>query len=227
MFDTPELRAYEKKRSKNNKIKEWTYKIFSLGMSGKTTKTLIYLNIFVFVLELLFKVGMSMFIGFPISSPLFMFWQPFTSMFLHGGWIHLIVNMVALWSIAKPLEEMWGNKKLLIFYLLCGLFSGLLCALIFPLPVVGASGAICGLLSAFAWLNPNTKILLFFVIPAKTKPAVIWFGVISLILGIASLINPVFGFGIAHFGHLGGLLAGVGLMYFWKKRYLTTSSSVF
>ena len=220
LFDTPEHKIYQEKKKKTQKRKERTYKFTSLGGSGKAVQFLIFSNVLIYILG--FIVGtpflFSHFAGFPMFSPFFRIWQPVTSMFLHGGFLHIAFNMFVLWQFGKYLEELWGTKKFLIFYIIAGVFSGILCSLLSIAPAVGASGAICGLLAAYAFLEPDAKILLFFFIPAKIKPCVIWFGILSAVFGILSIFDPALGFGIANFGHLGGLLAGAAISYFWLKK---------
>ncbi len=132
-------------------------------------------------------------------------WQLFTYIFLHGGVFHLLFNLLALWMFGGELENYWGSKKFLQFFLVCGIAAGI-CTVLFtpeayqPIPVIGASGAIYGLLLAFGWLFPNRPIYIYFLFPIPAKYFVIIFGLIELYLAKGA------GGGIAHITHLGGLL---------------------
>lgn len=167
--------------------------------------------------------------------------QPYqiaTHMFAHGPIYHILFNMFALWMFGKILENVWGPKRFLFFYLVCGVGAAA-CHLIMqyfrceqllhffdlngirqtPLlgaaaPAVGASGAIMGILVAFAYLFPNTELYLMFVpIPIKAKWAVIGMAAIDLFGGFAN----VSGDNIAHFAHLGGAITGFILVLIWNK----------
>jgi len=138
-------------------------------------------------------------------------WQLVTYIFLHGGITHLLFNLLGLWMFGGELENLWGSKKFLRYFLLCGIGAGI-CTVIFTpypyqrIPVVGASGAIYGILLAFGWLFPNRLIYIYFLFPIPAKYMVIIYGLIEL---FASMEGS--GGGIAHITHLGGLL--VGLLY--------------
>lgn len=141
-------------------------------------------------------------------------WRLVTYMFLHGGNFHILFNMFALWMFGIELEQMWGTKRFLNFYFICGIGSGILSLLtIFSgnNPIIGASGAIYGLLVAYAWYYPNRQILLFFIIPMPVWIAVIVFGVISLI-GIRSSSSN-----IAHLTHLGGIIVAFLYLKFYNN----------
>lgn len=150
----------------------------------------------------------------------FRFYELLTHMFTHAGWAHLLFNMYALWLFGSMLERNWGGVKFLIFYLACGLGAAVaqLYVVPSPVPAVGASGAVMGLLAAFAYTYPNVQ---FFIIPfpfaIKAKWIVVAYAAIDLFGGISG------GDGIAHFAHLGGLATGFLLMIFWiskkKRRY--------
>jgi membrane associated rhomboid family serine protease len=153
----------------------------------------------------------------PISSELFPFypWQLFTYLFMHGGFWHLFLNMFALWMFGMELENIWGSKKFLLYYLMCGVGAGLAQILISPLfskllvPTVGASGSVFGVLVAFGMLFPNREIFLYFLFPIKAKYFVIIYMIIALVsLGDNSLV--------AHAAHLGGGL--IGFIYLFITR---------
>jgi len=137
-------------------------------------------------------------------------WQLFTYIFLHGGLSHILFNLIALWMFGGELENYWGSKKFLRYFLYCGIGAGI-CTVIFSpyqfVPVIGASGAIYGILLAFGWLFPNRPILIYFLLPIPAKYFVIIFGLIELFSSIQGT-----GGGIAHLTHLGGLIFGIFYM---------------
>jgi len=140
-------------------------------------------------------------------------YQLVTHMFTHGGLGHILFNMFALWSFGSMLERVWGPKRFLIFYLVCGLAAGVAQLFLSDAPAVGASGAIMGLLAAFAYLFPNTQLIIFpFPVPVKAKWAIIVIAAIDLFGGV----YPT-GSNIAHFAHLGGLVMGLVLVIIWNK----------
>ena len=140
-------------------------------------------------------------------------WQPFTYMFLHGGISHILFNMLALWMFGVELERMWGSRFFLKFYFVCGVGAALTTIVLSFAPAdvlsqiyysvtIGASGAIYGVLLAYALYFPNRPIYVYFFFPIPAKYFVIIMGGISLLLATSS------GSGVAHITHLGGLLAG-------------------
>jgi Uncharacterized membrane protein (homolog of Drosophila rhomboid) len=170
---------------------------------------------------------------FPVESPLFKWWQPLTHMFMHGGFAHIFFNMYSLVFFGSALERMWGTKKFLLFYFVCGLGAAFCHDLVLHLqitsyinadnmaaaynimrtPTVGASGAIYGLLLGCGMLFPNTVLQLIFPpVRMKMKWFVIIFGAIELICGIFGGDN------VAHFAHLGGMIFGLILVLYWKKK---------
>jgi membrane associated rhomboid family serine protease len=146
-----------------------------------------------------------------------------TSMFLHGGWMHVLGNMLYLWVFGNRLEDALGHAKFLVFYLLCGAVAGVAQVLLNPfstLPMVGASGAIAGVMGAYLLKFPRARILtlVFIVIFATTFeiPAVIllgyWF-IIQLFSGLGSIAQTnLSDGGVAWFAHVGGFLAGMALV---------------
>ena len=142
-------------------------------------------------------------------------WQLFTYMWIHAGLAHIFFNMLALWMFGMELEHVFGSRKFLIYYLLCGFGGGLANLLIAPLfttvgPTVGASGAIFGVLLAFGMMFPNRPIYIYFLLPIKAK----YFVVMYMALEIFSVGSVD---GIAHFAHLGGAL--VGFLYLIADGY--------
>lgn len=173
------------------------------------------------------------------DSERFIPYQLFTHLFAHGGLGHIFFNMFALYTFGRVLENFWGPKKFLLFYFISGLGAaachlaiqyyrcdGLLQALLANnevlvgkyagalAPAIGASGAIMGLLAAFAYLFPNTELYIMFIpVPVKAKWAVLLMGFIDLFGGVANFKGD----NIAHFAHLGGAITGFLLVYFWNK----------
>ncbi|HEX7510857.1 MAG TPA: rhomboid family intramembrane serine protease, partial [Chitinivibrionales bacterium] len=135
-------------------------------------------------------------------------WRFFTYLFVHDPHspMHLLFNMLALWMFGVELEEMWGPKRFAVFYFLCGIGSGLLSVFLWHTHIIGASGAILGLLTIYACYFPDRTILMFFVFPMPVRFAVVVIGAISL-WGASTGAG-----GIAYLTHLGGI--GVGLLYY-------------
>jgi len=145
-----------------------------------------------------------------------------TSMFLHGGWMHLIGNMLYLWVFGNNIEDAMGHAKYIAFYLTCGILAALSHALTDPsssIPMVGASGAISGILGAYLLLFPRAKVLVMMPALGATRvPAAIvlgmWF-VMQLLSGGMSIGSE--GGGVAFFAHIGGFLAGMALIGLFKR----------
>jgi membrane associated rhomboid family serine protease len=234
----------------------------------ETVKQLLIINILFFVGSQFVPVSYDFLALHYFESEKFKLWQPITSMFMHGGLMHIAFNMFALYSFGSALEQQWGAKKFIFFYISCGLgasilytafnyyefhqaiqpllegglsnsqilsamneqkfnvFDGIISqtqfnnfSSVFYGTAVGASGAIYGLLVAFAYMYPNAELALMFVpVPIKAKYFVPGILVIDLVLGLKG--NSIFGdggTGIAHFAHLGGAICGFLMMWYWKK----------
>jgi membrane associated rhomboid family serine protease len=140
----------------------------------------------------------------------FMIWQPLTYLFLHGGLWHLIWNMFALWVFGCDVERAWGTRRFLFYYFLTGVGAGLciLCLGEPNVPTIGASGAVLGVLVAFAMFFPNRMItlLLFFVLPVRVKAKHLAIGYAALTFFY--LIGSPSAGGISHLGHFGGMAIG-------------------
>jgi membrane associated rhomboid family serine protease len=156
-------------------------------------------------------------IGFPIDN----YWPFLTSMFLHGGWLHVIGNMWALWIFGDNVEDRMGHGRFLVFYVLTGLIAGATHWLTNPnstLPTVGASGAVAGILGAYFFLFPRAQIVamfplffwpLFFELPAVTYLMVWFFS--QVFAGTLSGLSPDDVGGVAVWAHVGGFVAGAVL----------------
>jgi len=158
------------------------------------------------------------------GDPPFQPYQIVSHMFMHGSLTHLLFNMFGLYMFGSSLEYFWGPKRFLIYYLICG-FGALFIHLIYMyvtgthVPVVGASGAIYGLLLGFGMQFPNMRIMLLFPpIPMKAKYFVLLFAGIELYLGFSGRQTN-----IAHFAHLGGALTGLILILIWRMKGTFTS----
>lgn len=147
-----------------------------------------------------------------------------TSMFLHGGWMHLIGNMLFLWIFGDNVEEAMGRAKFLVFYLICGVAAALAQAL--PdshsiIPMIGASGAISGILGAYLLLFPRARVLVmipvgFFLYTVRWPASVVligWF----VVQFLNSTLAASGGGGVAFRAHLGGFIAGLALVAFFKR----------
>jgi membrane associated rhomboid family serine protease len=137
-------------------------------------------------------------------------WQLATYLFLHGGFGHIIWNMLALWMFGADLEQAWGTRKFIRFYFFCGIGAGICVVLLnYVLPwgnpsvaTIGSSGAIYGVLLAYAMMYPDRTILWLFLIPIQVKYFVMIVGVVAFMMSF----HP--GNGVSSFAHLGGLLFG-------------------
>lgn len=235
-----------------------------------TVKHLLIINVLMFIGTMAIGNGQLFFQYFALYFPkndLFQPWQILTHMFMHGGLMHIFFNMFALWMFGTAVEQIFGSKKFIVFYILSGLgaatlqlafmyfqFNSNLDTLLaeglnkseilnilnqgryntrweailgevnlgefvraFNTTMVGASGAIMGVLVAFGMLFPNSKLMLIFLpIPIKAKyfiPGIIILDLISALTG-QSFFSPS---NTAYIAHVGGALTGFLLMYFWKK----------
>jgi membrane associated rhomboid family serine protease len=140
-------------------------------------------------------------------------------MFTHspGNFFHIIFNMFGLWMFGKVLEQFWGGKRFLNFYLICGIGGAILHLLMQYImgnygPAVGASGAVMGIFVAFAYLFPNTPLMLMFIpVPIKAKWLVMGLIAFDLFGGFSG------GGNIAHFAHLGGAITGFIMVWIWNR----------
>src|SRR4029079_4457076 len=153
----------------------------------------------------------------------------FTSMFLRGGWMHLIGNMLFLWVFGRNLEDLVGGARFLVFYLVCGVVSGVVQVLTnpsFPQPTIGASGAIAGVMGAYLIKFPRSQIdtlaILFIFVTRIAIPApfylLFWFGM-QFLNGYESIGDRSYtGGGVAWFAHIGGFIAGMLLIKLFPSR---------
>ena len=157
----------------------------------------------------------------------FFIWQFFTYMFLHsGGIFHILFNMLILWMFGSELEQLWQKKFFLKYYFFCGVGSAVIYFLgtkiylllggssaVLEIPVVGASGAVFGLILAYGWIFRERVILFMFIFPMKAKHFTMLIAAIELL----SVLNAGFGSPVANLAHLGGLISG---FLFLKFNYI-------
>ena len=190
-------------------------------------KNLLIINGAVFFLQLLMQnltfggipadnILLRWFALMPLGSGYFEVWQLITYQFMHGGFFHILINMFILWMFGIEIENLWGSKKFLVFYLTAGVVGGLFQILLSPIligglsgPTIGASGAIMGVMVVFGILFPNRLIYLYFLIPVKVK-----YFIIVLVLIEIFAVNS--GGNIAHLAHVGGALTGFVYML-WDR----------
>lgn len=185
-------------------------------------KNLIIINVLAYMATALLPVGTQIMARcslFWCENPLYRSYQFVSYMFLHGSIEHLFFNMFALWMFGRSLEYELGSKRFLTYYLVCGIGAALIqMATVwfsgeYYVQLIGASGAVMGLLLAFGVLHPNAVIMLLIPpIPIKAKWFVIIYGVIELFSGWRGIGN------VAHFAHVGGMLWGLLLLYWWRHR---------
>ncbi len=201
-------------------------------MTGSWSFKLIVINVVVYILQSSLLAGDNQILFtyyFGLIPKLIIekgfIWQFFTYMFLHGSFMHIFVNMYALLIFGISIEETWGTKKFLLYYVITGTGAGVTIFLLniflggqaMVIPTIGASGAIFGLLIAFGILFPDAQILLFFVLPIRAKYLVILYGGFEFY----SLMTTMGSSNISHIGHLGGLLFGLIFFAVEKRRGIT------
>lgn len=192
-------------------------------------KLLLILNGVIFSLELSFATPLfSYFALWPLAPDYiqlansqlhpFMFWQLISYSFLHGSMMHLLLNMYALWLFGVGLENLWGSKKFAIYYFVCVFGAAITQLLVQDMtgqyaPTIGASGGVFGILLAFGLFFPNQILILIIPpTPIKAKWFVVIYGIVELVFGVTGTAA-----GVAHFAHLGGMLFGFLLLYYWKN----------
>ena len=208
-------------------------------------KNLIIINVLVYMATALLPVGdtIMQYCALSLGTPYFHTYQFITYMFLHANFEHIFFNMFALWMFGRILEQVWGPKRFLFYYLVCGIGAGFIQEIVqyvhyemvlsaytsvntgysvIPMgeylnmmTTVGASGAIYAILLGFGMLFPNQPLFIFpLPFPIKAKYFVIGYALIELYAGFAN--NP--GDNVAHFAHLGGMIFGFILIMYWRKK---------
>ncbi|NLX65473.1 MAG: rhomboid family intramembrane serine protease [Bacteroidales bacterium] len=208
------------------------------GVLPTVTKNIIIINGIIwlaqFVLLKRADIDLSQQFGLHfIKSGQFKIYQLVTYMFLHDPYSisHVFFNMFAVFMFGRTLEQIWGSKRFLSYYLVTGIGAGLIQMLVLflrvqsVLPVemysmvnsvtVGASGAVFGILLAFGMLFPNSQLFIIpFPFPIKAKWFVIGYGLLELLFGVANRTGD----NVAHFAHLGGMLFGIFMILYWKRK---------
>ena len=212
------------------------------------TKNLIAINVLMFLALLAFErsgIDLNNLLGLHIFlASDFRPYQLVTYMFMHGGFTHILFNMYAVWVFGSILERVWGSSRFLLFYIVTGVGAGLVQelvqylyfsmnlaqytqvnmggGLIVPMAeylnlwtTVGASGAVYGILLAFAMTFPNEQLFMIpFPFPIKAKYFVMIFGALELFTGLSNNVGD----NVAHFAHLGGMIFGIVLILYWRKK---------
>lgn len=211
-------------------------------------KNLLIINVLVFLAQQVFDAtgSFSMENYFALHDIRSVFFRPhqiISYLFLHGSGFHIFSNMFALWMFGSALENYWGPKRFIIFYLLCGIGAGLLhlgvlyvennpiVEIFRTIPIekqqellyapdfklnggtIGASGSVFGCLAAFGYLFPNSLIYLYFFVPIKAKWFVLGYAAMELFSGVRNSAGD----NVAHWAHLGGALVGFLLVFYWNK----------
>ncbi len=213
----------------------------------KVTKNLIIINVLLFFGTLVaekYGIDLNRYLGlhFFLASD-FNPAQLITYMFMHGGWGHLFFNMFAVWMFGRTLEQVWGSRRFLFYYIACGMGAGIIQEIVqfveyetvlsgyqmvntgysqIPMAdylnmmnTVGASGAVYAILLGFGMLFPNSPLFIFpLPFPIKAKFFVIGYALLELYSGFANNPND----NVAHFAHLGGMIFGFILITYWKKK---------
>ena len=206
-----------------------------MNIFGALTPTVMYLiiiNVVVFVVTMF--IGRQALLFFALipnrivpftdavgTSSILEVWRLVTYMFMHADFGHILFNMLTLWWFGSPLEQIWGRKKFLTYYFLTGIGAGIVCVPFYGvfgganIPIVGASGALFGILMAFALIYPNARVYLMFLFPMKVKWLVAFFMIMEL-AATMSYMGTGMGSGVASVAHFSGAIIG----YFYLRRFM-------
>jgi membrane associated rhomboid family serine protease len=191
-----------------------------LSVLPPVTRVILVLNVLIFIVDLLTRHIISAYLAlYSFEMEAFRPYQLVSHMFLHGSFGHIFFNMFGLFMFGRVLESVLGSKRFFTLYFLSGIGAALLQLSIYyfqhaPAIMIGASGAIFGILAAFTMMFPNVELMIiFFPVPIKAKYIVPIYAVLELFFGIASFEGD----NIAHFAHLGGAVVGFILIKIWKK----------
>ena len=206
------------------------------------TRYLLIANFIIFflagILERTFGIDLNTIGGLHYySAHSFHWWQPLTYMFLHADISHILFNMLAVWMFGATLENAWGSRRYLIYYLVCGVGAAIIQECVwsmmlsnmagtydafsishyaYNLNTIGASGAVFGILFAFGWLFPDTPMFILFIpIPIRARTIVIIYAIMELFAGMGNMMGTHID-NVAHFAHLGGMLFGWLLLLYWR-----------
>ena len=180
-------------------------------------KFILLANVIIFLFIELFGLQYLTFSLFGLVPKLtltsYQIWQPLTYLFLHSGFFHILINMLVLWMFGRELEYRWGKRNFLIYYFITGIGSGLVTMIFNPLsltPVVGASGAIYGILTGYTLLYPSRQVYIYGIFPVQIKYMMIFLGITAFIASIANNNST-----ISHLTHLSGMI--IGFLYLKKN----------
>src|SRR5438309_3164545 len=187
------------------------------------TTALIAVNVAMFFLEqvapgLIYPLALWPLASAAAGGPSFGPWQLVTYAFLHGGMLHLAFNMFALYMFGGAIEQVFGPRRYLIYYLVCVVSAAVSQLIVSAMmggiyPTVGASGGVFGLLLAYAIYFPHSRVILLFPpIPMPARVFVVVYAVIELYLGVTGTQA-----GVAHFAHLGGMIGGFLMLRYWRS----------
>jgi membrane associated rhomboid family serine protease len=186
-----------------------------------TNKAIILANVGVFVLQLVLRgYWLDLFALWPLQSGAFWPWQVLTYGFLHGSFLHIFFNMFAVFMFGSAVEQLFGARRYLVYYLLCVVGAALMHLIVVtaanlpPYPTVGASGGVFGLLLAYGMAYPRRELIIFPIpVPIQAWLAVTLYGAMELFLGVTRTAS-----GVAHFAHLGGMATGFVLIRYWQAQ---------
>lgn len=194
-----------------------------LGSIPVVTKNILIINFIIWIACYLTLKSYTPIVEYLALRPIhygFSVYQLVTYMFTHVEFSHFFFNMFAVFMFGRVIESYWGPKRYLLYYMVTGIGAGLIQLLVCyiqgtPAITIGASGSVFGLLLAFGMLFPNAPIYIMFIpIPIKAKYMVIGYGIFEFFFGVANRTGD----NVAHFAHLGGMLFGILLILYWRKK---------
>jgi membrane associated rhomboid family serine protease len=185
-------------------------------------RNLIIINVVVFILQSIIPIATQWLALYNVKTEFFRPYQLFTYMFCHGDFFHILFNMLLLSFMGPVMEEFWGQKRFLIFYMVAGIGAGafnILIDMFFGVGsfsvMIGASGAVYGVMTAFGVTFPNMELrLMLLPVSFKAKYMVMVLGSIAIFSGL----RPSAGDNTAHFAHLGGIVVAILFLQFWRDR---------
>lgn len=181
-------------------------------------RNLLIINIIVFVLQNMYPPLTQLLSLYNVQTNNFQPYQLFTYMFCHANFFHIFFNMLMLAFAGPILEEFWGPKRFVVLYTICGVGAGLFNIIIdlfagYPTAMIGASGAVYGVVTAFGIIFPNMELrMMFLPISFRAKHLVLFLGAMA----IYSAVRPS-GDGVAHLAHLGGIVVAIILIQIWRR----------
>jgi membrane associated rhomboid family serine protease len=190
-----------------------------------TNKAIILTTVGVYILQLLLGNAMAPFALWPPQSGFFRPWQLLTYGFMHDAYgqyrfLHIFFNMFAVFMFGSAVEQLFGSRRYLVYYLVCMVGAALMQIIVVtvaklpPAPVLGASGAVFGLLLAYGMAYPRRELIIFPIpVPIQAWLAVTLYGAMELFLGVTRTAS-----GVAHFAHLGGMATGFVLIRYWQSQ---------